>query len=312
LFNIGTLFRVSPNMAEMAQLYLSATSFLNPQYDVAQIALANVLEELGLLKEANRYYEKIGKDSGSYFIARMKLVENLNTLKEYKKAEEQLRLLLNDYPENTQLLCDLGNIYMSLDNYEEAIKLYKKALEYDNKEWVVYYALGAAYEKINKDDLAVENLKEALRLSQRNANVLNYLGYKWLESDENTDDAVRMIIEAYQKSPFEGHIIDSVGWMYYRLGNYKKAIEFLEQATDMNPGNAVINDHLGDAYWYGGRKNEAVFQWQHALVLKEDAESIDKKAINAKIEDGKIENKVLQIESQTLQEILQKLSANTD
>ena len=312
LFNIGTLFRISPNMAEMAQLYLSASSFLNPQYDVAQIAMANVLEELGLYKEANRYYEKINKDSGSYFIAKMKLVENLNTLKEYNKAEEQLRLLLKDYPENTQLLCDLGNIYMNMNNYDEAIKLYKQALQYNNKEWLVYYALGAAYEKINKDDLAIENLKEALHLSQRNPNVLNYLGYKWLESGQNTDEAVRMIIEAYQKSPFEGHIIDSIGWMYYRLGNYKKAIEFLEQASDMNPGNAVINDHLGDAYWFGGRKNEAVFQWKHALVLKEDADQINKDVINAKIEDGKIENKVLQTTDKTLFEILQKLSVNND
>ena len=96
------------------------------------------------------------------------------------------------------------------------------------------------------------------------------------------------------------------------MGNYKKAIEFLEQASDMNPGNAVINDHLGDAYWFGGRKNEAVFQWKHALVLKEDADQINKDVINAKIEDGKIENKVLQTTDKTLSGILQKLSVNND
>ena len=123
-------------------------------------------------------------------------------------------------------------------------------------------------------------------MSERDAIVLNYIGYLWLEDGKRIDEAGNMILEAYNKYPLDGHIIDSLGWLFYKIGNYAKAVEYLEQASDMNPANAVISDHLGDAYWSFGRKNEAEFQWRHALDLKEDAELIDKEKIKAKLDNG--------------------------
>ena len=127
---------------------------------------------------------------------------------------------------------------------------------------------------------------KTLDLSNRDAVVLNYIGYSWLEDGKNIDKAASMILEAYNKYPLDGHIIDSLGWLFYRIGNYAKAVEYLEQASDMNPANSVISDHLGDAYWQVGRKNEARFQWNHALVLKEDAEMLDAENVKDKIKNG--------------------------
>ena len=299
LFNIGTLFRVSNGGMEFAQIYIAAASYLNPDYEIAKIAMANILEELGLLKEANRYYAQVPKDSGSYFISRMKMIENMNTLKDFNGAERNLRMLLKDYPENTQLLTDLGNIASSMNKNDEAIEIYQKAIKsshnIDNSMWPIYYSLAVSYDRINQKNKAEDNLKMALNMSNRNPNVLNYLGYSWLVENKNVDEAVRMIVEAYRHAPYEGHIIDSLGWVFYRLGEYDKAMAYLERASDMNPGNAVISDHLGDAYWFGGRKNEAVFQWKHALVLKEDSELLDKAAVQKKIDNNRVENQVLQI-----------------
>ena len=161
---------------------------------------------------------------------------------------------------------------------------------------------------LNQKLKAEENLRRALNLSNRNPNVLNYLGYSWLQEGKNIEEAVQMIVEAYRHAPYEGHIIDSVGWIYFRLGRYDKAIEFLEQASALNPGNAVISDHLGDAYWFGGRKNEAVFLWKHALVLKEDSDAVDKEKIKDKIENGAIQNEILQINDEKLLKALEALS----
>ncbi|MBP5352581.1 MAG: tetratricopeptide repeat protein, partial [Alphaproteobacteria bacterium] len=278
IFNIGTIFRLNSEYLQFAHNYISAASYLNPEYDISKIALANVLEEQGLFKEANRYYEQIDKSSGSYFIAQMKLIENYNTLKEYTKAEKVLQKLLKDYPDNTQLLGDLGNLANILNKDEEAIRIYHKAIDSMGNDkalyWPTYYSLAAVYDKLNRKDKAEEYLLQALILSKRDANVLNYLGYFWLMQDKNVDDAAQMIVDAYLQLPFEGHIIDSLGWVFYRIGNYSKAIELFEKASDLQPGNAVISDHLGDAYWMGGRRNEAVFQWEHALVLKEDSDLI--------------------------------------
>ncbi len=316
LFNIGTLFRASNGGMEFAQIYIAAASYLNPDYEIAKIAMANILEELGLLKEANRYYAQVPKDSGSYFISRMKMIENMNTLKDYNGAEKNLRLLLQDYPDNTQLLTDLGNIASSMNKDNEAIEIYQKALKssrtVDNSMWPIYYSLAVSYDRTNQKNKAEDNLKMALNLSNRNPNVLNYLGYSWLTENKNIDEAVRMILEAFRQSPYEGHIIDSLGWVFYRLGQYDKAIAYLERASDMDPGNAVISDHLGDAYWHGGRKNEAVFQWKHAMVLKEDSELLDKNMIQEKIDNNRVDNQVLQIEDEVLRNMLEKLSPNDE
>ena len=312
MFNIGTLFRLSAGGAEFAQIYIAAASFLNPDYDISKIAMANVLEELGLYKEANRYYEQIKPESGSYFIAQIKMIENLNTLKDYQGAEKNLRRLLKQYPDNTQLLTDLGDIIASQKKFDEAINVYLQAVQKNqhpqNDMWPLYYSLAVAYHRNNQQEQAEKYMLQALDLSQRNPNVLNYLGYMWLEDNRNTDEAIQMILDAYAQLPYEGHILDSIGWVYYRIGNYERAIEFLEQASDMNSGNAVISDHLGDAYWFIGRKNEAVFQWKHALVLKEDSDSIDKKAIKDKIENSNIKNSVITIKNQELLKKLEELA----
>lgn len=312
MFNIGTLFRLSAGGAEFAQIYIAAASFLNPEYDISKIALANVLEELGLYKEANRYYEQIKPESGSYFIAQIKMIENLNTLKDYQSAEINLRRLLKQYPDNTQLLNDLGDIIASQKKFDEAINVYLQAVD-KNKQpqadiWPLYYSLAVAYHRNNQPELAEKYMLQALELSKRNPNILNYLGYMWLEDGKNTDEAIKMILEAYAQLPYEGNILDSLGWVYYRTGNYQKAIEFLEQASDMNSGNAVISDHLGNAYWFIGRKNEAVFQWKHALVLKESSDYIDKKAIKDKIENGNISNPILVINDKEIAEKLANLN----
>ena len=116
--------------------------------------------------------------------------------------------------------------------------------------------------------------------------MLNYLGYSWLKYNMNTDKAAAMILEAYEKDPNDGVIMDSLGWVYFKTGDYDNAILYLEKASELNPQNAIISDHLGDAYWFGGRKNEAVFQWKQALSQKEEQEELNAKQVKNKIENG--------------------------
>jgi Flp pilus assembly protein TadD len=76
-----------------------------------------------------------------------------------------------------------------------------------------------------------------------------------------------MVQRAVAAEPQSGEMIDSLGWAYYRLGDYKNAVENLEQAINLDPAIAEVNDHLGDAYWRVGRKVEAQFQWRRVLSL---------------------------------------------
>ncbi len=95
--------------------------------------------------------------------------------------------------------------------------------------------------------------------------MLNYLGYSLVEEQRKLDEALDMIERAVAASPDSGYIVDSLGWVYYRLGRYDEAVMQMERAVELEAVDPVINDHLGDVYWAVGRKREAQFQWQRAL-----------------------------------------------
>jgi len=127
-------------------------------------------------------------------------------------------------------------------------------------------------------------MRKALDLQPEQPHVLNYLGYSWIDQGINLDDAMKMIKRAVEQRPDDGYIVDSLGWAYYRIGNFEDAVKNLERAIDLKPEDPTINDHLGDAYWRIGRTLEAKFQWAHARDLKPEPEELPK--IEAKIENG--------------------------
>ena len=114
--------------------------------------------------------------------------------------------------------------------------------------------------------------------------VLNYLGYSWVDQGVHLDEGMDMIRRAVEQRPDDGYIVDSLGWAYFRTGNYDEAVKNLERAVELKPDDPTINDHLGDAYWRVGRTLEAHFQWSHAKDLKPEPEDLPK--IEAKLKDG--------------------------
>jgi Flp pilus assembly protein TadD len=93
-----------------------------------------------------------------------------------------------------------------------------------------------------------------------------------------------MIKRSVDQRPDDGYIVDSLGWAYYRLGNYDEAVKNLERAVELKPVDPTINDHLGDVYWKVDRMLEAKFQWSHARDLKPDADEL--KTIEEKLKNG--------------------------
>jgi tetratricopeptide (TPR) repeat protein len=127
-------------------------------------------------------------------------------------------------------------------------------------------------------------MKTALELSPDQPLVLNYLGYSWVDQHINLDEGMRMIRRAVEQRTDDGYIVDSLGWAYYRMGDFENAVKYLEQAVELKPEDPTINDHLGDAYWRVGRRLEAGFQWAHARDLKPEPDELEK--ILEKIKSG--------------------------
>ena len=121
------------------------------------------------------------------------------------------------------------------------------------EHWRLFYARGITYERTKRWPQAEADLLHALELEPDQPFVLNYLGYSWVDKGLNLDRPRPCCNRAVELRPDDGFIVDSLGWAYFRLGEYDKAVTYLERAVELEPGDPVINDHLGDAYWRVGR-----------------------------------------------------------
>ena len=150
-------------------------------------------------------------------------------------------------------------------------------------QWLLY-SRGIALERAKKWDRAEKDFERALRLNPDQPYVLNYLAYSWVEQGVNLQRARKMIERAVEQRPDDGYIVDSLGWVLYRLEDFKEAVVHLERAVELRPRDPTINDHLGDAYWRADRRREARFQWKRALTLDPEPEMVS--AIEDKVRNG--------------------------
>ena len=273
---------------DVAMLYLNLALYLRPDFDVARVLLADHFENDSQFEAANAIYKEVDSSSPYYTMVRVQSAINEARLGNDDRALQTLQALAKDRSGDVDAWTALGDLYRSKDRYADAAAAYSKAIEAAGApapaRWTLYYARGVSLERAGHWDDAERDFKEALVLSPDQPQVLNYLGYSWVDQGKNLDEAVVMLEKAHALKPQDGYIADSVGWAYYRLGRYREATEALEAAVMLVPGDPTINDHLGDAYWRIGRKDDARFQWSHALSMNPDAK--DKPAIERKIEHG--------------------------
>ena len=183
----------------------------------------------------------------------------------------------------------IGDIYRHDEEYKEALKSYNiaaKAIgdEIPREYWQLLYSRGMCYERTGQWDLAEKDLLAALAYRPDHPYILNYIGYAWADQGLNLDKSLEMIRRAATLRPADGYIIDSLGWVLFRMGKYEEALPNLEKAVELMPYDATLNDHLGDAYWHNGRKLEARFQWERAINNSKDESEIS--AVRKKLKDG--------------------------
>lgn len=261
--------------------------YINPDFDIARMYLAGLYAKLKMFAPANALFRELADTSPYKTNARIQIALNLEEQSKRKEASEVLNKVLEQEPGNIQALLSLGNLYHKMKNYQGAAENFSKVItQYKAKKsenWQIYYSRGIAYERSKQWPRAEADFKRALELSPDQPDVLNYLGYSWVDQGLHYDKALKMLEKAAKLRPNDGYIIDSLGWVYYKLERYEEAVKSLEVAVELQPGEAVVNDHLGDAYWRVGRYNEARFQWLRAKNQKpteKELEQIEKKLKN--------------------------------
>ncbi len=271
-----------------AVLYARLALFLKPDLAEAMLLIGDVLADQGNFDGAIETYAEVDDDSPIGFAAKLRTAGALHELGRKEEAFEVLELLAATEPERIQALVQLGNLLRRDEQYDRAEKAYSRAIERlgtpKREDWTLFYARGIAYERTKRWPKAEADFMEALKLEPEQPFVLNYLGYSWVDMGMHLDEARGMLNRAVEARPNDGYIVDSMGWVHYRLGEYAQAVQSLERAVELEPGDPVINDHLGDAYWRVGRQREARYQWQRVLTLEPDDDLIE--TIGHKLKSG--------------------------
>ncbi|PZW51111.1 tetratricopeptide repeat protein [Humitalea rosea] len=261
---------------------------LRPEFAPALMLISDVLAEERHPDTALAALDAIAATDPLAPVAALRRAALLDRLDRTADAERVLTELAAAEPASPQPLARLGDIFRARNRYPDAVLAYDGALARipnpGPAEWPLFYARGISEERAGHWTRAERDFTRALELAPEQPNVLNYLGYTWVERGANLAEARRMLERAAALRPQDGNIADSLGWALYKIGDLPNAVTWLEKAAELESRSSVINDHLGDAFWASGRQAEARFQWRRALIT--DPEPGDVARIDAKLREG--------------------------
>ena len=274
-------------------LYARVAQYLRPEHTDVILLTAELLEQLGQHDLAVQTYKTVPRDDPSFHAAELGRAGALRADDKTDAAIEVLEQLTRTHGDLPVVQSPLGDTLRQQDRFQDAIEAYTRALDTFSEpapsQWFLYYARGICHERLGNWEESEADFRAALELNPDQPQVLNYLGYSLVERQEQLDEALEMIERAVASRPDSGYIVDSLGWVLYRLGRYDEAVGHMERAAELMPVDPVVNDHLGDVYWAVGRKLEAEFQWRRALSfvdLEDVSEDADPERIRRKLEVG--------------------------
>lgn len=303
----GVLFQIASALSQggsddIVTLYLALANGLTPNQPDVMYLLGTLAAADQDPEKALGYFSLIGPDAPQYRLAELQRGLALADLDRADEARTQLETLIEEMPDDRRGYLALSAVLSGQKDFAEMAKVLDQAVAAigpapTREDWGLFYRRGIAYERLKEWDKAEPNFDKALELLPGQPQVLNYLGYSWIDQGINLEEGLGLIQQAVDQRPDDGYIVDSLGWAYYRLGRFNDAVAELERAVELDTADPTINDHLGDAYWQVGRKLEAIYQWNKALGLEPEPDlvpEIEKKLVGglpadaSKTDDGSV------------------------
>lgn len=263
-----------------AIIYLRLAQYLWPDNALVLVTLGDFFMREKQYAEAYDAYNGVTKGDPLRVSADTQIAMIYRATKHKNAAAAKLKDILKAHPNNFEALIAYGDMQRDDKDYAGSAATFTKALAQDKADnsvtWADYYSRGVAFALNKQWDKAEPDFQAALKLSPDQPEVLNYLGYSWIDRGEKDkyDQAFKMLRRAVDLRPQDGFIVDSLGWAFYKLKRYHEAVHELEKAVQLQPSDSLINEHLGDAYWRDGHKIEAQFQWNHARDFKPDPKDL--------------------------------------
>lgn len=270
LYAVG-LLALQVNQLDEAERYLKLNLNAQPENDQARLYLGQIAEQRRDYPQAIRWYNDI-ESSAYYFEAQTRIATAFAKQGDLAAARSHLH---NIVPQNdqqrVQLVLTEDQLLREQKQFGESLKILNGALTALPDDADLLYARALVAEKLGMLELHERDLRQLIQKDPKNAHALNALGYTLADRTNRYQEALELIERAISLQPEDPFIMDSLGWVHYRMGNNAEAIKHLQRALNIR-NDAEISAHLGEVLWVTGDQTAAESVWRQALQITPDNE----------------------------------------
>jgi tetratricopeptide (TPR) repeat protein len=270
LYALG-LLSLQNNQLDDAETYLAQANKIDPRNESVRLYMGQVMERKKRYAEALKWYGSISDDK---YVFEAQVRAAVTTSKQGKLDEARKALhavAVESDDERVQIALAEEQILREAKRYSEAFDVLDRALKQLPRHKDLLYARALVAEKLNALDVHERDLRLLIKLDPKNAHALNALGYTLADRTNRHQEALDLIRQALALRPRDPFILDSMGWVHYRLGDTREAIRYLREALSIR-SDAEISAHLGEVLWIAGNRGEAQSVWDRALKETPDNE----------------------------------------
>ena len=258
------LLSLQASRSDDAETYFKKLLVLETREDEAYFYLGQIAESRDQLDIAITHYRAM-TGGANYFAAQLRLALALSASGNVEDGLEHLsNVTVQDDEQGLNLVRARGEMLTEHDRFDEAMAAYDKALAGDVYNTELLYTRAMLAEKMGRIDVLERDLRTIISEEPENAQALNALGYTLADRTERYEEALALINQALELTPDDFYILDSMGWVLYRLGRLEEAVEYLEKAREIR-NDPEVAAHLGEVLWVMGDQDGARDVWESAL-----------------------------------------------
>lgn len=258
-----------------------------PESDKVRWYLGAVYEEVGKPEIAVLHYKEIPPGSPYFAESVIHVAHIYKTKKQIDKAMETVERGIAKQDDVPTLYAYYATLLDDAKSYKQAVKMLSGAVQKFPDNTQLHFFLGTMQDRVGNSKETVAQMLRVLELDKDHVQALNYLAYTYAELGRNLDQAFDLANRALDLQPNDGYILDTVGWIHFKRGDIEQAIRFLEAAVKAKTDEAIISEHLGDAYLRHQMWQKAQKMYRRAAELESDS-----------TRNRKIQEKIANIESQ--------------
>ncbi len=268
-------WRRKPANSTLAESYFLDLIKRNTRLADAYFELGRIEEQRGDYAKANEWYERVTSDD-RYLTAQMRIGVVLAKAGDTTAVSQHFDTLRRKDPKNSiNLYLAEAEALREGEHYQEAFDTLDRALALHTNDKDLLYARALVAERLDRVDVLERDLRAILASDPKNGQALNALGYTLADRTDRHQEALGYIEQALVLLPDDPAVLDSMGWVQYRLGDNTKALQYLRRAYQRNP-DAEIAAHLSEVLWASGQREEAKKIWREALTKTPDSSHLRK------------------------------------